>query len=218
MGGLVGGISFALTLGLNVIQVPLLLRFWPQETYGLWISVGALSTFLTTLDGGHQLYVGNLLTRYYVEDREAFHRTLASAIRIASLTSAAQIILAIVFCFSGQAANWLGIESRLLSILLAGYRWVLWDQFLFAYFLPRVFLCVQCGGRWGPRLRSLWQSWPLLGWDGGWLVPPFSLQEQYLSLTSCFFTTSGDCIPSCSPGGKEGTFALGSGIFSARTS
>jgi len=109
-GGLVSGFSFALNLGMNLVQVPLLLRFWPQETYGLWLSVAALSNLLTALDGGHQAYVGNLLNRQIVEDRALFRRTLASAVCIAMLTASVQIVLAVALCFSGKAADWLGVE------------------------------------------------------------------------------------------------------------
>jgi len=108
-GGFVSGVSFSLTLLLSVIQVPLLLRFWPQEMYGLWLSVGALSTLLTTLDAGHQIYVGNLLSRQYVEDRIAFRRTLASAVRVAGLTSVVQILLVVAICISGSAQRLVGI-------------------------------------------------------------------------------------------------------------
>ena len=111
-GGLVSGVSFALNMGLNLIQVPFLLRFWPQDIYGLWLSVGALATLLTSLDGGHQAYVGNLLGRYYVEDRAMFHRTVASAVRVAALTSTVQIILTLLLCASGLAPRWLGIASQ----------------------------------------------------------------------------------------------------------
>ncbi|MBK8476793.1 MAG: hypothetical protein IPL39_10920 [Opitutaceae bacterium] len=128
-GGLIGGVSFAVNLGLNVVQVPLLLRFWPQETYGLWLSVGALATLLTTLDGGHQLYIGNLLNRSYVEDREQFRITLASAVQVTALTSAAQVVLALVFCFSGLASRWLDIAlsdsaSYALAVVIYTAGWI----------------------------------------------------------------------------------------------
>lgn len=111
-GGLISGAGFALNLGLNLLQIPLLLRFWPQETYGLWLSVGALSSVLTTLDGGHQAYVGNLLSRQYVEDRAQFRRTLASAVRMAGVTSTVQILLTLALCLTGWAAGWLGIAVK----------------------------------------------------------------------------------------------------------
>ena len=111
-GGFVSGVNFAVNLGLNLVQVPLLLHYWPQETYGLWLGVGALSTLLTSLDGGHQAYVGNLLSRHYVEDRGLFQRTLASAVRVAAMTSVVQIGLALALCFSGKSAAWLGIDSH----------------------------------------------------------------------------------------------------------
>lgn len=109
-GGLVSSVSFALNMGLNLIQVPLLLRFWPQETYGLWLNVGALAGVLTSLDSGHQGYVGNLLNRYYVSDRSIFRQTLTSAVRVAAVTSSIQILLTLLLCFSGLATKWLGID------------------------------------------------------------------------------------------------------------
>jgi len=128
-GGVISGVSFVMNLGLNLIQVPLLLRFWLQETYGLWLSVSALAALLTTLDGGHQLYVGNLLNRSYVEDRDVFRRTMASAVQIASLTSAVQIALTLVLCFSGLASRWLDIAQQhsaefALSVVIYTVGWI----------------------------------------------------------------------------------------------
>jgi O-antigen/teichoic acid export membrane protein len=128
-GGLVSGVGFAVNLGLNLMQVPLLLRFWPQDTYGLWLSVAALATLLTSLDGGHQAYVGNLLSRRFVEDRALFQRTLSSAVCVAAMTATVQITLALLLCFSGRAAGWLGIESGQsiefsLAVLIYTVGWI----------------------------------------------------------------------------------------------
>src|SRR5262249_15167892 len=91
--------------------------------------VGALSTLLTTLDAGHQAYVGNLLNQQYVSDRSEFRRTLGSAVRVASLTSVVQILLAVALFLSRWAAQWLGLVSRdaaefALSVVLYPVGWI----------------------------------------------------------------------------------------------
>jgi O-antigen/teichoic acid export membrane protein len=177
-GGLVSGVSFALNLGLNLIQVPMLLRFWPQETYGLWLSVGALAGILTSLDGGHQAYVGNLLSRYYVEDQAVFRRTLASAVRVAALTSSVQILAVLLLCLSGRAAQWLGIGSMhaaefSLAVVIYTVGWIATGSvgaILVRLFLPTGYFVRSMW--WGTIARivqflavalSAWLGWGLVG-------------------------------------------------------
>jgi len=104
-GGISGLASFVSTLGIAVLQVPILLRYWPAEAYGTWILVGTVTAFLTVLDLGHQNYVGNLFIGLSVESRPALKIALGSAIRVAFVIGLVQVAVAV--CLLAPAIqNW----------------------------------------------------------------------------------------------------------------
>jgi O-antigen/teichoic acid export membrane protein len=111
-GGVVSAANFAVNMLLNVLQVWVLLRWWPRETYGLWLAVVAASTLLTTFDTGHLAYVGNKMTAEWMADREALRRTLGSAIRMALLTGGVQLAIAAWLCLSGAIYPVLSLDPR----------------------------------------------------------------------------------------------------------
>src|SRR5262245_64744310 len=77
---LVTTLSTALAVVLQLVSVPLCLRFWGNETYGLWLALFALFNLLRTLDTGFTAYVGNEINLDYHRDEAALRRTLASAV------------------------------------------------------------------------------------------------------------------------------------------
>src|SRR5262245_18101273 len=89
---LVTTLATALSVVLQLVSVPLCLRFWSNETYGLWLSLYALFNLLRTLDTGFTAYVGNALNLQYHQDQEALRRTLASAVSGAVVVGALELV------------------------------------------------------------------------------------------------------------------------------
>lgn len=103
--------SFAATIGIQVVQVGLLLHFWPKESYGAWLTIVAAASLLSSLDLGHQAYVGNEIARKIAVDREDAKDALGSGVRIALLTGGIEIAFASVAVGMGWVGGWLGLES-----------------------------------------------------------------------------------------------------------
>ena len=78
------GLSTFLSVALQLLSVPVCLRYWGNETYGLWLALFSLFNVLRTLDGGYSAYVGNELNLLYHRDPDALRKTLASGIAGAS--------------------------------------------------------------------------------------------------------------------------------------
>ncbi len=65
----------------QLLMVPFFLRAWGAALYGDWLTLSALSSYLTLTDMGMQLYVINRLTGHQVRcERRKFDETLHSAL------------------------------------------------------------------------------------------------------------------------------------------
>jgi hypothetical protein len=64
----VGALSFLVALCQTIVLVPILLKYWGNASYGLWLILMAGFNLLQTLDLGHQNYVGNELNVQYHSD------------------------------------------------------------------------------------------------------------------------------------------------------
>lgn len=100
-GGGIGGLSFLLTMGTNMLQVTVLLKYWSPDQYGAWLALLSVSTLLTALDGGHQNYIGNLLNKLYVSDLSAFKSVLGGGVRVALFLGAIQGLIVFFLARSG---------------------------------------------------------------------------------------------------------------------
>ena len=100
----------ATNLGLTLIQVPILLHYWTHELYGLWLALFSTVALITSLDAGHQDYVGNLLNRYYVENQSQLRSCLGSALLISLLLGGVELIIACALVSSGGLDSLLGMN------------------------------------------------------------------------------------------------------------
>ena len=100
-GGGIGGLSFLLTMGTNMLQVTVLLKYWSPDQYGAWLALLSISTLLTALDGGHQNYIGNLFNKLYVSDMTAFKAVLGGGVRVAVFLGSIQAIVVLFLAMSG---------------------------------------------------------------------------------------------------------------------
>lgn len=88
-----GGINFFFTFLQVLILVPILLKYWGPETYGMWLSLYASFVLLQTIDTGHQAYLGNEFNKYYHTNIEKIKEILGSGILIAGLLGVVEIAI-----------------------------------------------------------------------------------------------------------------------------
>ncbi len=92
-GVFVGFISFALGFVQAILLVPILLTFWGNETYGIWLVLNAGYIILQTLDSGQQSFIGNEFNIKFFSNRDELQNVLASSLRMAFLIGIFQLII-----------------------------------------------------------------------------------------------------------------------------
>lgn len=107
-GTFAGLAALAAQLTVQFVSVPVLLRHWSAETYGIWLAVHSLFGLLITLDLGHQNYIGaQLLSRVGVDDegaRRAVQTGVAGAVLLATLETIVAAVLIVSGALSGLVA------------------------------------------------------------------------------------------------------------------
>lgn len=89
----VTGLSSVLSIGLQLISVPVCLHYWGNDTYGMWLALIAAFTLLRTVDGGYIEYVGNKINILFNRDIQELKLTLASATWGVALLGGGQLII-----------------------------------------------------------------------------------------------------------------------------
>lgn len=115
---LVNGLSFLITFLQTIILVPILLKFWGKEQYGIWLSISALYSLLQTFNTSHQTYIGNEICKTYNVNIPIFKRTLASAIWIDTLLT----LIPFLFLIGTAYFNFLSPILGLNQFLIEKYR------------------------------------------------------------------------------------------------
>ncbi len=110
----VGALSFFVTLCQTIVLVPVLLKYWGNASYGLWLTLMAGFNLLQTLDLGHQNYVGNQLNVQYHTDINQFRRTLGSSLLIAYILGFVEIGICLLLITSGTLPLFLGVPSHII--------------------------------------------------------------------------------------------------------
>ena len=111
----IGFISFIISFLQAIITVPILLKYWGNETYGIWLSLFAGFTILQSFDYGHQSFIGNLLNVEYHIDKEKFSEYLGSSLSMAYFLGVIQLVITILLITSGYLNNFLGIKDHIIS-------------------------------------------------------------------------------------------------------
>ena len=126
-------VQIAVNMASQVALVPIYLSYWDAETYGVWLAVQGIMSTLSMLDLGHQNFLAYEFLRLGHDDRPALGKYLWSGVVIGLIISLAQIILIIIFIFSGTLGFLLGAsgieDSSLLNqagiaLLLQGFSWL----------------------------------------------------------------------------------------------
>jgi len=111
----VGAVSFLVTLCQTIVLVPILLKYWGNTSYGLWLTLMAGFSLLQTLDFGHQNYVGNQLNVQYHTDINQFRSTLGSSLLIAYFLGLVEIGICLLLITSGTMSLFLGVPSQMIA-------------------------------------------------------------------------------------------------------
>ena len=98
-------VRIAVTIGAQIILVPLYITHWSVETYGLWLAIQALIGLLVTLDTGHQEFLGYEFLRIGTDDRSRLSRYLWSGVGIGLLINTIQLsVIVALLVFNGLPA------------------------------------------------------------------------------------------------------------------
>jgi O-antigen/teichoic acid export membrane protein len=107
----VTGISTLLSVGFQLISVPICLKYWGKETYGSWLALYAAFMLVRSLDTGFVSYVGNKLNTLYHQDQNALREHLASSITGIAVISAIQLSIGVAAIFFDGIVLLLGVST-----------------------------------------------------------------------------------------------------------
>jgi len=107
----VTGLSTLLSVGFQLISVPICLKYWGNDTYGSWLALFAAFMLVRSLDAGFVSYVGNKLNYLYHHDQKALRAHLASAISGIAVIGALQLSIGVIAMFYDGIALLLGVTS-----------------------------------------------------------------------------------------------------------
>jgi O-antigen/teichoic acid export membrane protein len=111
-GSLAGVAALVVNLIAALLVVPVLIRIWGTERYGLWLALQSLLSLLITFDTGHHSYVGNALLSLHATDRAAARAKLASGLLGAVLLGGLELCAAAALLWSGELSWALGQAER----------------------------------------------------------------------------------------------------------
>jgi len=92
-GAIAAGIGVAVSVGQNIVLLPILLHQWGKARYAAWISISAVSAVILSIDAGHHNYVGAEFNKIAV-DPKLVRQTLASALQVAAIIGLLEIVIA----------------------------------------------------------------------------------------------------------------------------
>ena len=134
---LVTGITSALSIVMQLVSVPVCIKFWGQHTYGVWLTVLAAFMLIRSLDSGYVAYAGNKLNYLYHADRPALQTHLASAVSGSIVVGVAEFVLAVTVTLWQPLAQGLGMVDAAgtdvgdrIGLLVLTASWVLSGPYL----------------------------------------------------------------------------------------
>lgn len=88
----VTGLSTVLSIALQILTVPICLKYWGAKSYGTWLALFSVFSMLQLTSGGYVNFVGNQLNLLYHQSKEAVQKTLASALVGVSILGGVQLL------------------------------------------------------------------------------------------------------------------------------
>lgn len=104
---------FLLSFVYSIVLVPIFLKYWGEEKYGIWISIFAFVSLMRTVDLGHQNYIGNEFNRLYHQNKEKAIELMGSSLRMAFLLGFIELLFFLVAVCTGIYLDLLGLENEL---------------------------------------------------------------------------------------------------------
>lgn len=109
---LVTGLSTLLSVGLQLISVPICLKYWGKDIYGSWLALYAAFMLVRSLDTGFVSYVGNKLNYLFHQDQSALREHLASSLTGIAVIGTLQLSIGVAAFFFEGIVSSLGLSSN----------------------------------------------------------------------------------------------------------
>ncbi|WP_276374004.1 hypothetical protein [Chryseolinea sp. H1M3-3] len=125
--------QIAVNMASQIVLVPIYLSYWDAETYGVWLAIQGIMNTLSMLDLGHQNFLAYEFLRLGHNDRAALGKYLWSGVVMGLIISLVQLVLIILFIFSGTLAFLLGesgiennslLNAAAVALFLQGFSWI----------------------------------------------------------------------------------------------
>jgi O-antigen/teichoic acid export membrane protein len=109
---LVNGFSAIISIALQLLAVPICLKYWGREVYGSWLALYAAFMLVRSLDVGFVSYVGNKLNYLYHQDKHVLKDHLASSLTGIAVIAVLQLMIVVTAVYSDGIAFLLGIATQ----------------------------------------------------------------------------------------------------------
>jgi hypothetical protein len=217
-GVLINILSFLVTFGQNILLVPIFLKYWGNDRYGLWIGLTAVYGILQTLDTGHQAFVGNEISRDYHLDFKKLKVVLASSIWMAIIIGLLEVLTVVFIICSGFLSQILKINQEhvfndaSIGLLILVSTWIFYGSIggiIVKLYLPSG---LYVKGMWLGILVRLSQSLTILMvlYSGGSILHTCIGVSIVQTIISCFIIWDVcNSFPSLYPFWKDGSWKIG---------
>ena len=120
----------AVTIFSQILAVPVYLHYWSIETYGAWILVQSIVSFLTIFDIAHHNYLGNEFLKIGDQKRDEIAAVFSTGMLVALIISVVTFTIICALTLSGTISHWVGIDAATVrpfetALLLTCGTWVL---------------------------------------------------------------------------------------------
>lgn len=120
-----------ITMLIQLISVPICLRFWGTNLYGEWLAVFAAFTLMRTIDYGYTMYIGNEINILYHINNSKLRLSLASAVWGILFLGVVQILILIILYLCHNMGLIMGGHNNdyynyeiFLSLLIMSICWI----------------------------------------------------------------------------------------------
>ena len=128
-GTLASWLRIAVTIVSQIVAVPVYLHYWSVETYGAWILIQSIISFVTIFDIAHHNYLGNEFLKLGKKRTAEIGEVLFTGLVVAIIVSILIFLAFSGLILSGAINQWTGIEhakSRAfeVSLLITSATWI----------------------------------------------------------------------------------------------
>lgn len=127
-GSLASWAKIVVTLLSQMALVPIYLTYWKIEIYGIWLAVLALINIMSTLDIGHQNFIGYEFFKFGNNDKQGLSKYLWSATLVGVGLGTLQLLLIVIFIVTGVLPRLLGLKTVSDIVLVHQAGWALFWQ------------------------------------------------------------------------------------------